>query len=401
MKNKYQFLPVLLLLFTVSLTAQPYVIFISFDAFRWDYLNRGLTPNIEKIRSEGISALSLQPSFPSKTFPNHQSIITGMYPAHHGIIANNFLNPFDSTIYRMKDTTAVKDGRWYLGEAFWETAERQGIRTASYYWPGSEMEHLYRRPSISEHYNSNRNYEERVSGVIKWLTMPAEKRPHFITLYFELLDDAGHTFGPNSKSCDESLKKADELIGSLLLKLDEIKMKNDVNVIILSDHGMTEISEDRIINIENLLAEYKCRLGDEGPTMMVYPQKEQIHEVYNTLKKNEKNFHVYYREQIPSYYNFSDHPFISPIYLIAEKGWSLVTNRTRKDSYSSKGNHGYDNHELDMHGIFIAAGPNFKTGYRTGTIRNVDIYPLLCKLFNIIPRANIDGKLDNVEFLLR
>ena len=136
--------------------SKPYVILVSFDAFRWDYLNRGLSPNLEKIREEGVSALSLRPSFPSKTFPNHLSIITGMYPAHHGIILNNFTDPFDKTFYRMSDTNSVRDGRWYLGEAFWETAERQGIITASYFWPGSELKLSYRKPTYNQAYDHNR-----------------------------------------------------------------------------------------------------------------------------------------------------------------------------------------------------------------------------------------------------
>lgn len=391
----------LILVFTFNAYGQPYVIFVSFDGFRWDYLNRNLTPNLEKIRNEGISTLSLQPSFPSKTFPNHQSLITGMYPAHHGIIANTFINPFDKNLFRMKDTNSVRDSRWYLGEAFWETAERQGIKTACYFWPGSELTLNYRHPSIFKTYNSKRNYEERIEKVVEWLKLPPEEKPHFITLYFEILDDIGHSSGPNSNEINEAIKKADDFVGLLINKLDQIKMKDSVNLMILSDHGMTEVSNEKVINIESILAGYNCQFGEEGPNMMLFPQKDQVKEVYNVLKKNENNYKVYLREEIPSYFHFSDHPFISPIYIIGDLGWNLVTNRWKKDGYSTKGNHGYDNHEVDMHGIFIASGPNFKQGYKTGTIRNIDIYPVLCKLFNIIPRANIDGKLDNVEFLLK
>ena len=380
--------------------SKPYVILVSLDGFRWDYLNRGLSPNLEKIREEGVSALSLRPSYPSKTFPNHLSIITGMYPAHHGIILNNFTDPFDKTFYRMSDTNSVRDGRWYLGEAFWETAERQGIITASYFWPGSELKLSYRKPTYNQAYDHNRPYETRVDGVIDWLKLPSEKRPHFITLYCHETDTQGHNFGPDSPQTNEAIKRLDYIAGYLLEKLDEIKMKDSVNVIFVSDHGMTSISKERTINIENIVGNEKCKFYDMGPIMFVEPAKEKIKEVYDLLKKNENHYKVYYRSEIPEYYHFNDHPFISSIVVIADLGWSAVSNYARKSEREEKGNHGYDNNQLDMHGIFLATGPSFKKNYHTGTLWNIDIYPLLCKIFDIYPRTNIDGKLDRIEFIL-
>ncbi|MCL6098352.1 MAG: ectonucleotide pyrophosphatase/phosphodiesterase [Bacteroidetes bacterium] len=378
---------------------KPYVILISFDGFRWDYLNRNITPNLEKVRENGVSAISLRPAFPSKTFPNHLSIITGMYPSHHGIIANNFYDPFKKQFYRMQDTNAVRNERWYLGEAFWETAERQGITTASYFWPGSELTDIYRRPTYREFFDYSRPEEIRLQGVIDWLKLPAEKRPHFITLYFQNTDTEGHKYGPNSPEVNEAIKKLDSITGLLFKKLDEIKMKDSVNVIFVSDHGMTNISHQKEINIEKIIGQEKATLGDLGPTMMVFPKKENFQEVYNLLKQNENHYKVYLRNEVPTYFHYSENPFISPIVLIADLGWSLVTNK--KSDRKEGGNHGYDNNQLDMHGIFLAIGPNFKTNYYTGTLWNIDIYPLLCEIFNIVPRSNIDGKLERIEFLLK
>lgn len=175
----------LLLLFILLLSiltaypqSQPYVILVSFDGFRWDYLNRGITPNLERIKNGGVSAISLRPVFPSKTFPNHLSIITGMYAENHGIISNSFPNFEKDYWYKMSDTSAVRDSKWYLGEAFWETAERQGIKTASYFWPGSELSLEHRHPSYREFYEHERPYAQRVEGVINWLKLPYEERPH-------------------------------------------------------------------------------------------------------------------------------------------------------------------------------------------------------------------------------
>lgn len=391
-------------LISISILAQskPYVLLVSFDGFRWDYLNRGITPNLDKIKKNGVSALSLQPTFPSKTFPNHQSIINGMYPAHHGIIANNFDDPFKNEFYKMSDSNSVDNAKWYWGEAFWETAERQGIKTASYFWPGSEVKLYYRRPTYVEKYDGSRSHDERINGVINWLKLPVEKRPHFITLYFSDTDDKGHKFGPNSKEVNDAIKLLDEVANKILSKLDEIKMKDSVNVIFVSDHGMTEISKDRAINVEKILEGYNCKFLDESVLMTIEPPKDKLKEVYDSLKKNENHFKVYYREEVPEYFHFSDNYLIPSLVLIPEMGWNLLTNKGMKriENVYSGGNHGFDNYHLDMHGFFVAIGPNFKKNYQTGTLQNIDIYPLLCKIFNIIPRSNIDGKIERIEFIL-
>jgi predicted AlkP superfamily pyrophosphatase or phosphodiesterase len=398
--KKYSFI-IFAIIFSAFAYAQnkPYVILVSYDAFRWDYLNRGITPNFDKVKQEGVSALSFRPSFPSKTFPNHLAIITGMYPAHHGIIANRIVDPFTGSTYSMSDSNSVRDAKWYLGEAFWETAERQGIRTASFFWPGSEVLIPFKHPTYYEAYKHTLPYEQRVDGVIKWLRLPQEKRPHFITAYFHETDDQGHRYGPNAPETNDAIKRLDDITGLLIHKLDSIKMKDSVNIIFLSDHGMTEVSTERTINVEKIAGKELCRLEDSGPVMFVAPNANMDKDVYSILKKNENHYKVYYRDEIPESFHFSDHPFIAPIVIIADMGWELMTNRETK--WKPKGDHGFDNNDLDMHGIFVAQGPAFKKNYRTGTLWNIDVYPLLCKIFNIMPRANIDGRLDRIGYLLK
>lgn len=400
MLKRYLIIICLFILTSLSIAQpKPYVILISYDAFRWDYLNRGISPNLEKIRNEGVSAVSLQPCYPSKTFPNHISIITGMYPEHHGIIANNIYDPYRKATYKMNDTISIRDGRWYLGEAFWETAERQGVVTASYFWPGSELLLQYRRPTYFVNYQHTKPYEQRVDGAIEWLQLPQEKRPHFITMYFHETDDKGHKFGPDSPETNEAIKRLDEVTGYLLNKLDSIKMRDSVNIIFVSDHGMTEVSKDKSVDIEKIVNSKDCKFFDAGPLMFVTPLNENLKQVYETLKKNESHYKVYYRNEIPEYFHFNDHPFISPIVVMADLGWSVTTSK--KSDWDGKGNHGFDNSQLDMHGIFLATGPNFKKHFRTGTMLNIDIYPLLCKIFDIYPRTNIDGKLERIGFILK
>jgi ectonucleotide pyrophosphatase/phosphodiesterase family protein 5 len=394
---------------------KPYVILISFDAFRWDYLNRGISKTLNDAAQNGVSALSLRPAFPSKTFPNHLSLITGMYPEHHGIISNNFPNPYltkepskdndknfqSEPWYVMKDTASTREESWYLGEAFWETAERQGIITASYFWPGSNVTNKNRRPTYVEKYQSGRSDEDRIRKVEEWLSLPQEKRPHFLSLYFQDTDDAGHDFGPNSVEVNKAIQKLDTISAMLFNKLNDLKMKDSVDVIFVSDHGMTEISKQRMINIEKIVGDYKAKYFDDGPFMTVRPQGSDVNSIYQILKSNENHYKVYLREKLPSFYHYSENTFISPIVIIADLGWSLLTNKTQVGLSNDKGNHGYDNNELDMHGIFLATGPDFKKEYRTGTLWNIDLYPLLCKIFNIMPRSNIDGKLERIEFILK
>jgi len=393
------------LLFPLSIysQSQPYVILISFDGFRWDYANRGISPNIDRVKKEGVSALSLRPSFPSKTFPNHYAIVTGMYPENNGLIANSMHDPFTNERYKLSDSNQVRNGKWYLGEAFWETAQRNGIISASYFWPGSEMTPEYRRPKYFQRYVHTRNYKERVNGIINWLKLPYAERPHFLTLYFSATDDKGHKFGPNSKEVNGAIIKEDNMLGLLFNKLKDIKLYDSTNVILVSDHGMTEISKDRTVNIQNILRGYNVEYQQGGPFMLIQPKPGEVENVYKHLLKNRKHFNVYTKENIPARFHYSKNPFITDIIISADLGWSLTTDRSEK--YMSKikigGNHGWDNYTLDMNGIFFAMGPSFKKGYKFGTINNIDIYPLLCEIFNISPRSNVDGKLENIEFVLK
>ena len=404
MKNVFKKLILLLFICIPHILAQPkpYVLLVSFDAFRWDYANRNITPNLDSVKAKGVTALSLRPTFPSKTFPNHLAIITGMYNDHHGIISNHFENPYTKESYKLGDTISVRDSKWYLGEAFWETAERYGIKTASYFWPGSELRDSNRRPTYYKKYEHTKPYKERIDGVINWLKLPLKKRPHFITLYFHDTDSYGHAFGPNSPEINTSIQRLDSLVRYLKSKLTQIGLIDSTNIIFVSDHGMTEISLERTINVEDMLCGYDYKMQEGGPFALIEPIKEDFNEVYQTLKENENHYKVYLKKELPKYFHYSENPFISSIVLVAELGWSLVNNKiiSSMKRHYSKGNHGYDNNNTDMHGIFIAQGPKFKKGYKTGTLWNIDIYPLLCKIFNIEPRANIDGKLERIEFIL-
>jgi predicted AlkP superfamily pyrophosphatase or phosphodiesterase len=382
--------------------SQPYVILISFDGYRWDYVNRGITPNVNSLIGDGAKAVSFKPVFPTKTFPSHISIVTGMYPENHGIIFNEFNDKFHNSNYNTRDSVQLRNSRWYKGEAFWETARRQGIITASYFWPSSDLDLDDRNPEYYYHYVHKRPYEDRIKGVLEWLQYPYDKRPHFITMYFDLTDGVGHRYGPNSPEINMAISSLDSTLGNLLSGLEEIQMRDSVNIILVSDHGMTEVHFEKIINVEEILDGYQFVHSNSGPVMMISADGGDIEKIYSLLEKNENHYKVYLKNDIPPYYHFSKSPMISEILLVAEMGWAVITNKNLKWMKPEKynGNHGYNNHHLDMHGVFIAAGPQFKNNYKAGTINSLDVYPLLCKIFNIIPNNNIDGKLERIEFIL-
>jgi len=378
----------------------PYVLLISFDGFRWDYLERGLTPNLNSFAEKGVRALSLQPSYPSGTFPNHYTIVTGMYPENHGIIGNHIYNPYNNTTFSLKDSNAITDSYWYLGEAIWETAKRQGLTTASFFWPGSEVKTNYRHPDYYKQYNSKIPFFTRVDTVVSWLQLPYEQRPKFITLYFEETDSKGHDYGPNSPQVDSAIKLCDDVFGYLLRKLKEINLLDSINIIVVSDHGMTEIEPQRIINLSQFPKVGKLRINTYGYMASIVGDRDSLEKYREILLKNQRNFKVYKRNEIPQYFHFSNNPLIGDLVVIPDFGWTIARD-TNEYLYKLRGYHGYDNHWLDMHGIFIAGGPSFKKNYKIGTLFNIDIYPLLCKILNIVPRGNIDGKLERIEFILK
>lgn len=394
---------ILFITFTFAQNEKPTTILISFDGFRWDFVDKGITPNLQKIIDRGVHAKSLQPCFPSKTFPNHISIATGMYPENHGIIFNDIQDRFSNKQYTLKKRDEVENSRWYQGEFFWETAERQGVKCGSYFWPGSELKLKYRRATYAEKYEHKRDYTKRVNDVLKWLDLPDSLRPKFITLYFDATDTYGHKYGPDSPENARAIALCDSMLGKLVNGLTEKQLISKTNIVIVSDHGMTNISKDRVINIEEMLKDFKIEINNTGPVLTINADHSKLNQIFSILKQNENHFKVYMKENMPEHFHFSKHPFIYPIILVADMGWTLTGDKRLNkwmDNYT-KGNHGFDNHHMDMHGIFIAAGPSFKKNYRCGTLKNIDIYPLLCEIFKIFPRQNIDGKLDQIKFILK
>ncbi len=391
-------------MFTISSAQEKQcTILISFDGFRWDYLNRNLTPTIDSLAKQGVRASSLEPVYPSKTFPNHLAIVTGMYADNHGIIQNDFLDDQTQRRFKISDTVEVRDARWYRGEAIWETARKNGKISASYFWPGSELNEEQRHPNYFERYDMKRPYQDRINGVLKWAALPVAQRPDIITLYFDATDTQGHAFGPHSPQVNGAIAQLDSVMASLIAGLRKLKITDSTNIILVSDHGMTDVDISRTIVLENILKGEQYQTEWSGPTVLLRSTNGRDNQIVDLLRKKMQHASVYMKSEFPEYYHFSCNEMIYPVIIAADLGWQVKANAlTKKDSVNfDHGNHGFDNHQMDMQGILIASGPAYKTNYTSGTLKNIDIYPMLCKVLKIGPNPNADGKLERIGFILR
>jgi len=244
--NKLKFLFFFLLLFQNIISQEkPYVILVSFDGFRWDYCNNAFTPTFDSIEANGVRAKSLKPSFPTKTFPNHYTIATGLYPDNHGIVHNEFYDPVKKQIYKVADRTKVQDGYFYSGTPIWNLAEKQGVKSASFFWVGSEADIQNRQASYWKEYEHNFPFKQRVDTVLKWLNLPEQERPHLILLYFHEPDSHGHEYGPDSEEIKEKVQYLDSILSYLAQSLNRLEYKDKINIITTSDHGMSNVSNNK------------------------------------------------------------------------------------------------------------------------------------------------------------
>lgn len=381
----------------VNDSTDSYVLLISLDGFRWDYPNIYRTPNLDGFGLSGVRAQSLISCYPSKTFPNHYSIATGLHPDHHGIVNNSFYDE-ELGYYRLGDRKSVENGKFYGGEPIWVTAEKQGIKTASFYWVGSEAPIQGIQPTYWKRYDQKVPFEQRVDTVIKWFTLPLPERPRLVTFYYHQPDWVSHDYGPVSPQTQRVVEHLDSLIGYFLNRLSELPIAPKLNIIILSDHGMTTISSDKVVN----LSEYYNKdlfkyISGGNPVYTLQPIPEKYREIVSKLRSI-PHLKVWERNEIPKRYVYGGSPRVNDILVEAEPGWSVTWSHD-KDSYSG-GTHGYDNLIPDMQGIFYARGPAFKDGYVHPSFFNVNVYPIIATILNLTP-AKTDGSLDEVRGMLR
>ncbi len=376
----------------------PYVVMLSLDAFRWDFDSIFGTPELDDMAKKGVMAERLIPSFPTKTFPNHYSIATGLYPDHHGLVNNSFYAPDLDLVYRIGDRKMVENSAFYGGEPVWNTARKAGLKTASFYWVGSEAPIQGMQPDRWKSYDDEVPFGERIDTVIKWLSLPQRERPHLITLYFEEPDAIGHRYGPFSPETGSAVRSLDSLIGVLRDGISRLPHAGRVNLIVLSDHGIGEIDASRYNYIFDTLPERMVnRIYGGSPVWAIEPAKEMTDSVLYLINLQHK-IKAYRREDLPSHLHYGTHHRIPEVVLIADPGW-IAGVRPSPSGYN-RGEHGYDWLWEDMHSIFYAEGPAFKKDFTVDTLFNVDIYNVITRVLGITPAPN-DGNNRRISSLFR
>ncbi len=386
---------------TPSQSFGPTLILISLDGCRYDYPSLADTPGLDQIEAEGIKVAGLKTSFPSKTFPNHLSIVTGLYPENHGIIANRIYDDTTDEYYTLGGN-AVTESKWYQGEPIWVTAEKQGLKTATFFWPGSEAEINGYRPTYYNAYDGSVPYASRVEQILSWLDLPDEKRPQFLTLYFDEPDHSGHRYGPASTEALSALENVDKQIVSLLQGIKTRNLEDKVNIMVVSDHGMTALSREKVIFLDDYIDMNAIQIIDNSAVVAIRPREGKTEEVYQKLKGAHQHMQVYRKEEIPEKYHYNNHKFIQPIIGILDLGWSATTH-SYFDShldYPSEGTHGFDPDYQEMDAIFYAKGPAFKKGAQLPVIQNTNLYELMCAILKITPAPN-DGDINVTKEVLK
>ncbi len=371
-----------------------YVVMVSFDGFRWDYPELYELPNFDRMASEGVKTEYLIPSFPTKTFPNHYTLATGLYPDHHGIINNSFYAPDLGGIYRIGDPVMVTDPDAYFGEPIWVTAEKQGVKAASYFWVGSEAAVAGIMPSYWKAYDGSVPYAERVDTLVSWLEKPAGQRPRLAMLYFDEPDYTGHDYGPEHPFTGEAVSRTDSILGYLRSGLASLEFSDRVNLIVLSDHGMAPVSADKYVNLSDYLKkEWVLRLVGGNPVYLLEPAEACADSITEALKQVE-GVSAWEKEDIPPDLHYGSHARFPGILVLADSAWSIGT-QPGLDGYSG-GAHGYDQAYSCMHTIFYAEGPAFRKDYVAAPFSNVEVYGIVTHLLGLDP-ADYDGNLRHVS----
>jgi len=375
----------------------PYVIMISFDGFRWDYPDLVRLPTFDSLAATGVKAAFLKPAFPSITFPNHYTMVTGLYPDHHGIVANSFYDPVMKKYYSIGNRNAVEDSSFYGGEPIWVTAEKQGVRSASFFWVGSEAPVKGMHPSFWKKYDEKISFNDRIDTVIAWLSLPENQRPKLILFYYHEPDGSGHQLGPDSEAIKPVLVDLDQKLGSFIRKLKALTFFDKINLIVTADHGMQTTPKEQTVMLYNY-AEPSLFEIIEGysPVILLKSKPGKYNEAYQALKKT-PHTSCWESSGMPKKFHYGTSPRTLEFVMLADSAWTIIRNPAQK---VPNGAHGFDPDNPNMHAIFYASGPAFKQNYQASGFINIDLYPLIARVLNLRPAA-VDGTIDKVAGMLK
>jgi predicted AlkP superfamily pyrophosphatase or phosphodiesterase len=377
---------------------RPTVILVSIDGCRYDYIEKYQPPNLRSLARAGVQAKWMTPSFPSKTFPNHYTIVTGLYPQNNGIVENSVYDASTGVTFSMSNREEVQNGRWWLGEPIWITAEKQGQKTAPYFWPGSEAKISGSWPTYWKPYDGKVPDDARVDTILSWLDLPLGQRPTFLTLYFSDVDNAGHEFSPDSTETRDAVLKVDSELGRLIEGLKARGIFSQINLIIVSDHGMATQDPKNTIILDEL---FDTSLAEKvlwtAEIVSIFPKQGKETAIFKTLKaKLPSHAKVYRKAEMPARFHYSNSPRIAPLLVLPAEGWTLTTRerfeeaKAKGRSNGLRGGHGYDNALTSMRAIFIAHGSAFKKDLLIEPFENVQVYNVMAKVLGLKPAPN-DG----------
>lgn len=379
-------------------TDAPYLVILSMDAFRWDYPEIYHTPTLDSIAQHGTKVRSLQPSFPSKTFPNHYTIATGLYPKNHGIVQNLFSDPVLGE-YRLSNREAVQNPAFYGGEPIWVSAEKQGIKSACYFWPGSEAPIKGYYPSIWKKFDASVPFEARADSVVSWLEKPVQQRPHLVMWYLEEPDAVSHKYGPESAKTRQTVESIDLLLAHFIEQINRLPIADSVNLVFTADHGMAAISEERSIALEQYInEEWIAAEKGSNPVYLIQPASAVYADsIQNALRAVSDYLDCWPKTEVPAALHYGNNPRIYDLVCAAKPGWSVYWESAQ---FSNGGTHGYDPRVKDMHAVFYGIGPAFKTNYVHPSIENTNLYELFAAILHLSPAPN-DGNFDQIKAMLR
>ena len=371
-----------------SASDQPLVILISIDGCRWDYPEKHEAPFLQRLANEGARTQRLTPAFPTKTFPNHYTLVTGLRSESHGIIHNKFYDAEFDAWFGIGNHPAAREGRWWGGEPIWLTAQRQGLRSACMFWPGTEADILGQYPDEWHRYDNRLTEADRVAQVLEWTQRPAAKRPHLITLYFEAVDSKGHRYGPDAVETKLALHHIDDVLEDLAAGLLEQGLWDQAHLIVTSDHGMTAKAPDQVVALADYIDTTSVEISNLGATGGIDVSPDRRVDILKALA-NAPHLRAFGRSAVPERLHFSANDRIPDIVLIPDAGWQIATHRPKAGMGSKdRGDHGYDNREPDMGALFIARGPGIPAGQSLPVTDNIHVYNLLAALLKIEPAPN-------------
>ena len=372
-----------------SIAAAP-LLLVSLDGVHPRDLERGLTPTLNRLAAGGVRARWMTPSYPSLTFPNHYTLVTGLRPDRHGIVHNTMRDDALGA-FGLSDRDAVGNGDWWGGEPLWVTAERAGLATATLSWPGSEAAVGGVRPARWHAFDAERAIDARVDTVLGWLLEPPATRPRLATLYFEHLDTAAHGHGPDSPQAMAALARLDGALGRLVAGLDAAGMLDAINIVVTSDHGMATVRPGQVVMVEDMVDGTDARVVTTGQSVGFEPLPGRIAQAEARLLGRHDRYACWRKAELPARWHYGAHPRVPAIVCQMDEGWDAIRRdwAARRPAHD-RGSHGFDPALPSMRALFVAHGPAFRRGVELPPIENVDVYPLLARLVGVAPAPH-DG----------